>query len=149
MDEKDMTNVYNDELTKLEYQEQKKIEKFKKEEERRKKKEQRKLEKQEDREFARKQKMSREARLYEKKNISAKFSITLLYKISIVTTSFFTICYLLYSIIRKQIYIFNAILFSTIMISWILSATIKKKEEKQISFVITSLLCILWMFLHL
>lgn len=146
-----IVDLYHDELTKLEEKERKKIEKFKKKEERKKRREEKKLEKIEDREFAKKQKMSRESRYIEsKKNIKDNHTlISNIYKITILLTLFMTISYFLYSLIKRQIHIFNTILFLLIVLGFILTATIQKKKERKIVSIITCFLYIIWMLLHL
>lgn len=142
-------DLYHDELTKLEEKERKKIEKFKKQEERKKRRREKKLEKKENKEFARRQKMSREARYNQTKENSLDTLLPNIYKITILITLFITLSYFLYSLIKKQIYIFNSILFTLIIFGFILTSAIQKKKERKISSIITCILCILWMLLHL
>lgn len=142
-------DLYHDELTKLEEKERKKIEKFKKQEEKKKRRREKKLEKKENKEFARRQKMSREARYNQTKENSLDTLLPNIYKITILITLFITLSYFLYSLIKKQIYIFNSILFTLIIFGFILTSAIQKKKERKISSIITCILCILWMLLHL
>lgn len=142
-----VVDLYHDELTKLEEKERKKIEKFKKKEERKKKREEKKLEKKEDKEFARRQKMSRVSKYSQENKIDTL--IPDIYKKVILATIFITLTYFLYSLIKRQIYIFNSILFTLMMIGFILTSTIQKKKERKIVSIITCILSILWMLLHL
>lgn len=142
-----VVDLYHDELTKLEEKERKKIEKFKKKEERKKQREEKKLEKKEDKEFARRQKMSRVSKYSQENKIDTL--IPDIYKKVILATIFITLTYFLYSLIKRQIYIFNSILFTLMMIGFILTATIQKKKERKIVSIITCILSILWMLLHL
>lgn len=119
-----------------------KIEKFKQREIKQKQKREKKLEKLEDREFA---KVHKE--LYTDKQ--TKISLSMVYKVSILTTLFLTPSYFIYSIIKKQILLFNSILFTLIVIGFILTSTIQKKKERKIMSIATSALLILWMLLHL
>lgn len=119
-----------------------KIEKFKQREIKQKQKREKKLEKLEDREFA---KVHKE--LYTDKQ--TKISLSIVYKVSILTTLFLTPSYFIYSIIKKQILLFNSILFTLIVIGFILTSTIQKKKERKIMSIATSALLILWMLLHL
>lgn len=142
-----VVDLYHDELTKLEEKERKKIEKFKKKEERKKQREEKKLEKKEDKEFARRQKMSRVSKYSQENKIDTL--IPDIYKKVILATIFITLTYFLYSLIKRQIYIFNSILFTLMMIGFILTSTIQKKKERKIVSIITCILSILWMLLHL
>ena len=116
-----IVDLYHDELTKTEEKERKKIEKFKKQEERKKRKEEKRLEKKEDKEFAKRQKMSREARYNPEKETTLDKLLPNIYKITILVTLFITLSYFLYSLIKKQIYIFNSILFTLIIFGFILT----------------------------
>lgn len=144
-----IVDLYHDELSKQEEKEKKKIEKFKKKEERKKRKEEKKLEKKEDREFARRQKMSRESRYNQINENKLDILLPKIYKISIIVILFFTLTYFLYSIIKGQIHFFNSILFTLIILGFILTSTIQKKKERKIVSIITCILLILWMLLHL
>lgn len=144
-----IVDLYHDELTKLEEKEKRKIEKLKKKEEAKKRREEKKLEKKEDKEFARRQKMSREVRYNQTQQNNLDTIIPNVYKITIIITLFLTLSYFLYSLIKRQIYIFNSLLFTLIMLGFILISTIQKKKERKIISVITCILCILWMLLHL
>lgn len=147
--EKNTVDLYHEELSKQREKNEKKVQKFKQSEEKKRKKELKRLEKFEDREFARKNKLSRESRYNLPKNDIISKYILITYKISIATMLFITITYFIYSLIRKKISVFNSVLFTFMMFGFILSVTIQKKKEKRISFIITSILCILWMLLHL
>ena len=142
-----VVDLYHDELTKLEEKERKKIEKFKKKEERKKQREEKKLEKKEDKEFARRQKMSRVSKYNQENKIDSL--IPNVYKKTIFITIFITLTYFLYSLMKRQIYVFNSILFTLMMIGFILTSTIQKKKERKIVSIITCILSILWMLLHL
>lgn len=119
-----------------------KVERFKQKEIKQKQKREKRLEKIEDREFARTHK-----KLYIEKNTI--LSLEMIYKISILSTLFLTLSYFIYSIIRKQILLFNAVLFTLIIIGFLLTSTIKKKKEKKIASIVTSILLVFWMLLHL
>ena len=144
-----IVDLYHDELNKLEEKERKKIEKFKKQEERKKRREEKKLEKKEDKEFARRKKMSREVKYNLEKENTFDTLLPNIYKITILVTLFIALTYLLYSLIKKQIYIFNSILFTLMIFGFILTSAIQKKKERTIVSIITCILCILWMLLHL
>ncbi len=143
-----VVDLFQEEIDKRNEKEKRKIEKFKKKEEKKKKREERKLEKQEDKEFAKQQKMSRMAR-YSPTTKENKIDLNLLYKIFIIAIIFITLTYFIYSLIVRQIKIFNSILFTLMILSFILSSTIQKKKERKIAFIIASTLSILWMLLHI
>ena len=142
-----IVDLFHEEIEKNEERQKRKIEKFKKQEEKRKEKELKKLEKLEDKGFAKQLKMSRMAK-YSSTNEN-KTTILLIYKIFIIAILFITTTYFIYSLIAKQIPMFDSILFTLMILSFILSSTIQRKRERKITFIIASSFAIIWMLLHL
>lgn len=142
-----IVDLFQEEIEKNEERQKRKIEKFKKQEEKRKEKELKKLEKLEDKGFAKQLKMSRMAK-YSSTNEN-KTTILLIYKIFIIAILFITTTYFIYSLIAKQIPMFDSILFTLMILSFILSSTIQRKRERKITFIIASSFAIIWMLLHL
>lgn len=145
---KNVINIFQKELEKREEKQKKKIDKFKKQEGKRKEKELKRLEKLEDKGFAKQQKLSRMTK-YTVNNEKKKIPISLIYKIFIIAILFITITYFIYSLIAKQIPPFDAIVFTLMILSFVLSSTIQKKRERKIAFIVASFFAILWMLLHL
>lgn len=143
-----IVDLFQEEIEKNEERQKRKIEKFKKQEEKRKEKELKKLEKLEDKGFAKQLKMSRMAK-YSSTNENKKLPISLIYKIFIIAILFITTTYFIYSLIAKQIPMFDSILFTLMILSFILSSTIQRKRERKITFIIASSFAIIWMLLHL
>ena len=141
-----IVDLFQEEIEKNEEKQKKKIEKFKKQEEKKKEKELKRLEKLEDKGFAKQLKMSRMAKYSSNQNNK---KLSNLYKIFIIAILFITVTYFIYSLIVKQIPTFDSILFTLMILSFILSSTIQRKKERKIAFIVASFFAILWMLIHL
>lgn len=148
MEEKNeyVVDLFQKELDKRNEQQKKKINKYKKQEEKKRKKELKRLEKEEDIGFAKQQRMSRISKYQNREN---NFNLALLYKIFIIAILFITLTYFIYSLIINNMGILKSILFTLMILSFILSSTIQKKNERKIAFIIASSLAILWMLMNL
>ena len=144
MKNNNIINSYQEELTKLEQKEKKKIEKFKRKEERKKIKQEKRLERLEDKIFANRQKF-----FNQNDNKTSILTLSNIYKVALGTTLISSIGYFLYSLIKKQTPVINTILFTLIVIGFLLTSTIQKKKERKFISIITSILFIIWMLLNM
>lgn len=146
---KNIVNLFDEELDKMDKAKTKEIEKYKKREQKKENKKLKRLEKQEDRGFAKMQKVAHLKQLYEDNKHIIKNNLPIIYKVSILLLIILEIIYFIVSFFRGKLSPINNILFLFIISGFLLTSTIQKKNARKFISIITCFIIILWIILNI
>lgn len=140
--ETNISDLFQQELKKMQSKEKNKIARYKKIEQKKEAKRLKKLEKEEDKAFA---------KLYNNQQsiLTTTKTIQIIYQISIFGLLLLSFLYFIISFFQNKITKFNNILFFLSVIGFLLTSTIQKKNARKITSIGTCILLILWILLHI